>query len=54
MTHDLGDKELREEKEEVKISYIYNILSSFVLRNTLLRHPNVERNILSDVRASGA
>lgn len=54
MTHDLGDKELKEEKEEVKIPYIYSILSSFVLRKALLRHQNVERSILSDVRASGA
>lgn len=53
MTHDLCDKELIEEKEEVKIPYIYRIRSSFVLRNALLRHQNVERNILSDVRASG-
>lgn len=54
MTHNLCDKELREEKEEVKIPYIYSILSSFVQRKALLRHPNVERSILSDVRASGA
>lgn len=54
MTHNLGVKELKEEKEEVKIPYVYSKLSSYVLRNTLLRHPNVERSILSDVRASGA
>lgn len=46
-------QELKEEKE-VKIPYIYSILSSFVLRKALLRHPDVGRNILSDVRASGA
>lgn len=42
-------------KKKKKLKYhIYSILSSFVLRKALLRHPDVGRNILSDVRASGA